>query len=101
MKFVLFSGIALAAVVCLDQPALAGWIICNGSTKDVNVAIGYIDRSAGKSSSGWHVVLACRCKSIWNGNLPQSDRPRAGIAAYYAENSNDTLRWGADGTWSA
>lgn len=102
MKFVLFSGMALAAVLCFDQPAHANWVVCNGSTKNVNLAIGYIDPGPGaKTSHGWYVIPACGCQSVWTGNLPESDRPGAGIAAYYAENNDDTIRWGQRGNWSA
>ena len=82
------------------QVNASGWMICNKSTKPVDVAISYVATQGGRTSEGWWNLAPCGgCLQVWSGNLPQSDRSGSGIGAFHARSSDRSLVWGDRGNW--
>lgn len=65
-KVLLLAAALLLATTAASQ---AGFRVCNKSSVQMNVSIGYKDADYGWTSEGWWRINSGDCQSIINGNL--------------------------------
>lgn len=66
----LLAGLALGALAATAAPALADLRVCNQSTNQVSIALGY-RADKGWQSEGWWVAPPSKCAIVYQGDLHQ------------------------------
>ncbi|HEX4297795.1 MAG TPA: DUF1036 domain-containing protein [Devosia sp.] len=64
----MLAGLALAGMLATAGPALADLRICNQSTNQVSIALGY-RADKGWQSEGWWVAPSGKCAVVYQGDL--------------------------------